>query len=559
MSDLSRYKARSKNMHFFEYGLIVAGGYDFDNFDKPVVEIVNTWSEWNPGHQHLRQVAEAVKRGVWMAGGFPLEYNTLSLCPGQSLANRNMLALETQAVLLGEPPSYAERADAVVFICSCDKEIPALLMAAARINLPSIFVLGGAMLPGHWMGREVDSGTDAQRGETELRAGNITQEQYRDLVDVCMWPGCGACGPLGTANTMQCLTEALGMALPGSATTPAVMAELYRNTERAGRQVMNLLVQDIRPRHIMTPEALDNAIKVLMAMGGSTNAVIHLLALAHHLNLPLPLERFDALSRETPYLVNVKPSGEYPVVRIHESGGVQQVLKNLEPLLDTSAKTVTGQTLKENLARQMVRDDDRIHDLDHCLNPEGGLAVLRGNLAPRGAILKHVGSQDRRLLKHKGPALVFESSEHAHEVLAREDLDVTEDTVLVLRNEGPKASGMPERGLIPIPHPLARKGIKDVMRINDCRMSGTEYGTIVLHIAPEAYVGGPLAAVQNGDLVELDLDQRELNLLVPDEEIRQRVARWVPPPPQYNYQQGPFALWYQMCEQADKGCIYPWM
>ena len=543
---------RTKDMPWYHWAMIRANGISDANRGRPIVEIVNTWSERNPGHQHLRGLAEAVKRGVIRAGGLPLEYNTLSLCPGQTLPNRNLLAMETEAVFLHE------ESDAAVFICTCDKDIPALLLAAARVNIPSIFVLGGTMLPGRWLGQDVVCCTDLQRAETERRAGTITEAEF-ELFKECVIPGCGACGPLGTANTMQSMTEALGMALPGSATTPAVSAELLRRAEDSGAKVIELLAKNLCPRDIMTSAAVDNAIKTLMAMGGSTNAVIHLIALAHQLDFDLPLDRFDAISRETPYLVNVKPSGTYAVADLHESGGVYQVMKNLEPLLDTSVKTVTGATLEETLAHRPVSNDDRIHDLDHLILPEGGLAVIRGNLAPRGAILKHAGSRDRRLLQHCGPALVFDSGEEARRVLADESLDVSEDTVIVLRYEGPKAHYMPELGALPIPYKLARKGIKDMVRINDCRMSGTNFGTIVLHISPEAYLGGPLAAVQNGDIIELNLDKRELNLLVPDEEIARRLANWSPPEPKYDYKRGPLALWYQNCEQADKGCIYPWM
>ena len=549
MHDLNH---RTKNLPWYHWAMIRAGGVSDANRGRPIVEIVNTWSERNPGHQHLRHLSEAVKRGVIRAGGLPVEYNTLSLCPGQTLPNRNLLAMETEAVFLHE------ESDAAVFICTCDKEIPAMLLAAARVNIPSIFVLGGTMLPGRWMGQDVVCCTDLQRVDTELRAGSITQADFEAFKE-CVVPGCGACGPLGTANTMQSMAEALGMALPGSATTPAVSAQLLWNGEDSGAQVIDLLAKNLCPRDIMTPEAVDNAIKVLMAMGGSTNAVIHLIALAHQLDFSLPLDRFDSLSRETPYLVNVKPSGSYAVADLHESGGVYQVMKNLEPLLDTSVKTVTGQSLKENLARRQVRNDDKIRDLDHCILPEGGLAVIRGNLAPNGSILKHAGSRDRRLLKHKGPALVFDSGLEARRILAQEDLEVSEDAVMVLRYEGPKANCMPEMGALPIPYKLARQGVKDMLRVNDCRMSGTQFGTIVLHISPEAQVGGPLAVVENGDIVELSLERRELNLLVPDEEIRRRLANWRAPEPRYNYKRGPLALWYQMCEQADKGCIYPWM
>ena len=545
-------KDRSKNMRWILRGLIKAGGYTDHDLDKPVIEIVNTWSEWNPGHQHLRGVAEAVKRGVWMSGGFPLEYNTLSLCPGQTLPNRNLLAMETEAVFLSEP------ADAAVFICSCDKDVPALLMAAARINRPCIFVLGGAMLPGRWMGQDVVCCTDSQRIQADHRAGLVTDEQWEAFTD-CVFATCGSCGPMGTANTMQSMTEALGMALPGSATTPAVSPQLYRNAEESGRKVMELLERNLRPQDIMTADALENAVKVLMATGGSTNAVIHLIALARQLDLDLPLGRFDEISRDTPYLVDVKPNGKYAVSDLYEAGGIATVMKYLEPLLNTAVTTVTGGKLADTLAVLNPPKMDRIRTLDDAILPEGGLSVVRGNLAPDGAVIKHAGSRDRKLLQNKGPALVFESPQEAWETLNREDLEVTPEHVLVLRNEGPKGALMPETGPLPIPMPLVKKGIRDVVRVTDARMSGTNFGTIVLHVAPEAAVGGPLAVVQNGDIVELDLLNRRLDVHLPDEEIRKRLAKWRPPKPKYDHERGPLALWYRFCEQADKGCVYPFM
>lgn len=543
---------RSKDIHEYLKAMIVGQGYRAQNFNKPVIEIVNTWSEWNPGHYHLRGLSEAVKRAVWAAGGLPLEYNTLSLCPGQTLPNRNLLALETESVFLSEP------ADAAVFICTCDKDVPAMLMAAARVNLPSIFVLGGTMLPGRWLGQDVVCCTDAQRAENMLRSGQITQGEY-DLYWECVYCTVGACGPLGTANTMQTMTEALGMAIPGSAATPATHAALMHNAEAAGEKIMELLGRNIRPKDIMTPQALDNAIKVLMAMGGSTNAVIHLTALARQLGVDLPLERFDKISRQTPFITNVKPSGIYAMADLFEVGGVRAVMKQLEPLLDLDVMTCTGQKLRENLAFPRPASNDRIRTLDDPILAEGGLAVIRGNLAPTGAILKHAASAERRLLQHKGPAIVFESGDHARQLLANEELSATPDHVMVLRNEGPKASCMPERGALPLPYQVARAGHNDMLRITDCRMSGTQWGTIVLHVSPESYVRGPLAAVQNGDIVELDLERRQLNLLVSDEEIRRRLAAWTPPEPQYDWKTGPLALWYQMCEQADQGCLYPFM
>jgi len=543
---------RSRDMGWILRGLIKTGGFTDHDLEHPIVQIVNTWSEWNPGHNHLRYVSEAVKRGVWSAGGFPLEYNTLSLCPGQTLPNRNLLAMETESVFLSEP------ADAAVFICTCDKDVPAMLMAAARVNIPSVFVLGGAMLPGRWRGEDVVCCSDWQRFDPERRAGLISDEEWSEFLE-CVLPCSGACGPMGTANTDQSIAEALGMALPGAASVPAVTARLPALAEESGRAVMQLLKEDIKPRDIMTSKALENAVRVLMAIGGSTNLVIHLIALARMLDLGLSLERFDELSRETPYIVNVKPSGRYAAVDLNRAGGIPAVMKEIGSLLYLDALTVTGKTVGENIARAEVKDRDVIYPLEKPIFPEGGLAILKGNLAPDGAVIKQVGARNKSLLDHEGPALVFNSSPEAYKALLNEDLDATPEHVLVLRYEGPKGNVMPETGSLPIPTRLAKKGVRDIVRVTDSRMSGTTSETIVLHVSPEAYVGGPLAAVQDGDSIELDVKRRRLEVKLTDKEIRRRLERWRPPEPRYNYKRGPLALWYQFCEQADKGCVYPFM
>lgn len=556
-------KPRSERMSWILKALIKSGGYTDYDLERPIIDVVNTWSEWNPGHNHLRMISEAVKRGVWSAGGFPIEYNTVSLCPGQSLPNRNLLALQTESVICGvggerDPAPYAEPADAVIFICSCDKDVPALLMAAARINLPSIFVLGGSMFPGNWKGEDVVCCTDAQRLERDLRAGKITETDWKEF-QRCVMPCSGACGPMGTANTMQSMAEALGMALPWSASIPAAIAEAYRRAEESGRKIMELLEEDIRPREIMTEDALENAVKVLMGLGGSTNAVIHLIAIARQLDVDLPLERFDEISRKTPFIVNVKPSGQYSATDVYRAGGIPAVMKQLESLLDLDVLTVTGKTLKENLAKVEVRDPKIIRSVDDPILPEGGLAILEGNLAPDGAVLKHSASLNRNLLQHEGPAMVFNSPEEAYRKLLNENLDITEDHVLVLRYQGPKGACMPETGPLPIPTVLAKKGIEDILRITDARMSGTNFGTIVLHVSPEAYIGGPLAALEDGDVIRLNFEKRRLEVELTDKEIKERLEKWRPPKPRYNYKRGPHALWYRFCTQAHEGCVYPFM
>ena len=337
------------------------------------------------------------------------------------------------------------------------------------------------------------------------------------------------------------------------------MSEAYRRAEESGQKIMELLEEDIRPREIMTEEALENAVRVLMGLGGSTNAVIHLIAIARQLDIDLPLERFDEISRKTPFIVDVKPSGRYSATDVHRAGGIPAVMKQLESLLNLDVLTVTGKTLKENLSKVEVRDPKIIRPIDDPILPEGGLAILKGNLAPNGAVLKHSASLNRELLQHEGPAMVFNSPEEAYRKLLSEDLDVTEDHVLILRYQGPKGACMPETGPLPIPTVLAKKGIEDMVRITDARMSGTNFGTIVLHVSPEAYVGGPLAVVEDGDIIELDFEKRRLELKITDKELKERLEKWKPPEPRYNYKRGPHALWYRFCTQAHEGCVYPFM
>jgi dihydroxy-acid dehydratase len=472
-----------------------------------------------------------------------------------------MIAMEIEVVLYGAGGYGAENADAVAYITTCDKDVPALLMASARIDLPSIFVLGGSMEPGWFHGENVVCCTDSQRLTRDANAGVLSREEYQRFMDECIaFPTVGACGTLGTANTMQTMAEALGMAPPGTSTVPATSARLYQNAEESGRMLMNLVKEDIKPRDIMTKKSVENAIRVLMAEGGSTNAIIHLTAIANQLGIDLPIDRFDELSKETPYLVDVKPSGKFATVDYCHAGGVPAVMKQLESLLHLDVLTVTGKTLGENLEDVKVLNEDIIRPINKPFLPEGGLAILKGNLAPNGGVLKHSGTRDRSLLQHKGPAIVLDGSrEEIIKRLADENLDVTREHVLVYRYQGPKARCMPETGALPIPTKLAKKGVFDIIRITDARMSGTQFGTIVLHVSPEAYVGGPLAAVEDGDIVELDLARRHLSVNLTQNQIEKRLKDWKPPEPTYNYKNGPLWVWYNNCLQADKGCVYPFM
>ena len=533
-------------------GLFKSMGFTEHDLQNPVVGVVNTWSELNPGHYHLRMVAVAVKRGVWQSGGTPLEFNTISLCEvfieGSSLPYRNLLALDTEAMLKVHP------LDAAVLLSTCDKDVPAQLMGAASADIPSIMVTGGPVLPGRFRDEDVVCCTDISRYEAELRAGKISKEDMVELEN-CIIPGIGACGMMGTANTMQSMAEALGMALPGSANIPAVYARRYWVAEESGRQIMELMKNDVKPSEIMTRKAFENAIRVLEALGGSTNAIIHLIAIAHQLDIELDLRLFDKLSGETPWLANVKPSGKYMVLDFYEAGGVLAVMKELEPLLYTDVLTVTGKTLKENLADVKVKRTPVIAPLTKPLSEEGGLAILFGNLAPDGAVIK-VSAASPNLLQHRGKAIVFNSMAEVREKLLDSE-DVSPDDVIVLRNVGPKGAGMPEYGMVPLPTKLLEKGIRDMVRVTDARMSGGHFGTIVLHVAPEAAVGGPLAAVETGDVIELDVKRRSIEVKLTENQIEKRLKEWNAPPPKYK--RGYMALFTDSVEQANKGCIFPFL
>jgi dihydroxy-acid dehydratase len=445
--------------------------------------------------------------------------------------------------------------DSAVLLSTCDKDIPAQLMGAASANIPCIMVTGGPMLAGKFRGEDVVCCTDISRYEAELRAGNITEADMLELEN-CIAPGIGACSMMGTANTMQSMAEALGMTLPGSANIPAVHSKRYWVAEESGRQALELMRNNIKPSDIMTKKSFENAIRVLMALGGSTNAVIHLIAIAHQSGIELDLKMFDKISCETPFIANVKPSGKYTMPDFYEAGGVLAVMKLLEPLLHTDVMTVTGKTLKENLKNVEVRKTDVIAPLDKPLAREGGLVVLFGNLAPDGAIIK-VSAASPHLLKHRGRAVVFNSIAEAREKLLDHDFDVSAEDVLVLRYVGPRGAGMPEYGMLPLPRKILERGIRDMVRITDARMSGGHFGTIILHVAPEAAVGGPLAAIETGDMIELDVKRRRIDVNLTDAQIEKRLKEWRPPQPKYK--RGYLALFMNSVEQANKGCIFPFM
>ena len=521
---------------------------------RPVVGICNSWSELVNCNLHFRALAESVKRGVLQAGGLPLEFPTISL--GENLMKpstmlfRNLMAMDVEECVRAYP------LDAVVLLAGCDKTVPAQLMGAASAGVPAIMIGGGPSEPAWFRGRPLGAGTDLWHYVDELRAGRMSREEF-DLLEEASTPSYGHCNEMGTASTLACVVEALGMCLPGTATIPAVDAARHRAAEATGRRAVELAREGLAPAQVLTSEAFDNAITLLEAIGGSTNAVIHLLALAGRVGVPLTLARFDELSRHTPVLANVRPSGEHLVEDLHRAGGVPALLAELAPLLHGEALTVTGRTLADGFAAAETQDRSVIAAFGEPFADEGGIAVLRGSLAPDGAVIKRAAASPS-LLRHRGPAVVFED---VYDVAARIDdpaLDVGPDTVLVLRNSGPKGGpGMPEWGQLPIPSKLLQRGVTDLVRVSDARMSGTSFGTVVLHVAPESAAGGPLRAVEDGDPIVLDVDERRLDLDVPAAEVERRLERLGPPEPRYRRGYG--ALYVDHVLQADQGCDFAFL
>jgi dihydroxy-acid dehydratase len=505
-------------------------GFGADVFDgRAVIGIATTWSELAPCNAHLHRVAEAVKRGVWQAGGFPLEFPALatgeSLMRPTAMFYRNLLAMEAEELMRANP------LDGVVLLSGCDKTTPGLLMAAASVDLPAIMVTGGPMLNGKYAGRDIGSGTDVWRFETALKTGEMTQAECY-VAEGCMSRSNGHCMTMGTASTMACLAEALGMQLPGSATWPAVDTRRLETAQQAGQRIVAMVDEDLRPSRIMQRTAFENAILVNAAIGGSTNAIIHLLAIAGRLPVPLDLADFDALARPVPTLVDLMPSGRYLMEDFCYAGGLPVVLRELAEagLLRADQLTVTGQSIGANNATAQCWNRDVIRTLAEPLQPPGtGTAVLTGNLCPGGAVLKQSAASPR-LLRHRGRAVVFDSPEDYKAVCDDPGLDVGSDDVLVIRGAGPRGyPGMPEVANVPLPTKLLAQGVQDMVRICDGRMSGTAYGTVVLHVSPEAAVGGPLALVGTGDTIALDVPARTLTLEVPDQELDRRRRHWRPP------------------------------
>jgi dihydroxy-acid dehydratase len=525
-----------------------------DYAGKPVIAIINTWSDINPCHSHFRQRAEEVKRGVWQAGGFPVEMPAITLSePFQkptTMLYRNLLAMETEELLRSYP------ADGAVLMGGCDKTTPALLMGAISMNLPAIYLPAGPMLRGNWRDQTLGSGSDVWKYWAELRAGNINEDQWQEIENgIARSPG--HCMTMGTASTMTSATEALGFTLPGAASIPAADSRHARMATDTGRRIVDMVWEDLKPRDFLNAASFDNAITTVLAIGGSTNALVHLIALARRAGIPLTLDRFDELSRTTPLIANIRPAGKYLMEDFFYAGGLRALLATIGDKLALDARTVNGRTLGENVSGAEVFNDEVILPRDRALVASGSLAVLRGNLAPNGAVIKPAAAEPR-LLKHSGRAVVFADY---NDMAARIDdpaLDVTPDSVLVLKNAGPLgAPGMPEWGQLPIPKKILAQGVRDMLRISDARMSGTSYGACVLHVAPESFAGGPLAFVQNGDVIELDVAERRLELKVSDAELARRRAEWKMPPPRF--ERGYGALYQQHITQADQGCDFDFL
>ncbi|MFK3959922.1 dihydroxy-acid dehydratase [Pseudalkalibacillus hwajinpoensis] len=532
-------------------------GHDKEDYNKPVIGICNTFSEINRCHSHVKPMVEAIKRGVIMEGGTPLEFPTISVgemfTSPTTMLYRNLVAMDTEEMITAQP------IDGTVMIGGCDKMAPAQLMGSASADKPAILFTGGPMNNGHYKGKTLGACSDCRFFWQEYKAGTVDEEEIAEINER-LAPTAGHCMVMGSASTIAACAEAMGMMLPGGAATPATENERMRLAQETGRAIVRLVKAGIKPSDIMTRESFDNAIKTLMAVGGSTNAVIHLIAIARRLGIELTLADFEEHSRTTPFLANMRPAGKYQMQDLYYAGGISAVLKELSPLLHTEELTVTGKTLGENLADVEIESvyRDIIRPLDDPLHKEGGIAVLKGNLAPNGAIIKPKAAT-KELLKHKGQAVVFTSLTDMAERVNDPDLEVTPDSVLVLQNAGPVgAPGMPEAGMIPIPDKLLKQGVRDMVRLSDCRMSGTAFGTVLLHVAPEAAIGGPIGLIKDGDWIELDVDERKLELLVSEEELSIRKSHWSPPVFE-NYNRGYPLLYRQHVLQADEGCDFDFM
>jgi dihydroxy-acid dehydratase len=530
-------------------------GYAREEFlDKPVIAIVNTWSDINPCHAHFRTRAEEVKRGVWQAGGFPVELPAMSLAETYvkptTMLYRNLLAMETEELLRSHP------VDGAVLLGGCDKTTPALLMGAISMNLPAIFMPAGPMLRGNWDGQVLGSGSDVWKYWAEKEAGTITEADWRAM-ESGIARSYGTCMTMGTASTMTALADTLGLCLPGSSSIPAADAAHGRTAADCGRRVVEMVWEDLKPRDILSRASFENALVIHAAMAGSTNAIIHLIAMARRAGVPLGLDDFDRVSRQVPVLANVRPAGAFLMEDFYYAGGLKGLQRRLAEHLHLEAPTVGGASLGQSIAAAKVHQHDVIREAGNPVSEAGGTAILRGNIAPDGCVMKPAAAEPR-LLRHRGPALVFHSYDDMAAAMPRDDLDVTPDTVIVLQNAGPVGGpGMPEWGMLPIPRKLLRQGVRDMLRISDARMSGTSYGACVLHVSPESHIGGPLAAVRTGNMISVDVEARTINASLSAAEIRARLAEWRPPSRQYP--RGYLRLHAAHIRQAHEGCDFDFL
>ncbi|MGV3649997.1 MAG: IlvD/Edd family dehydratase [Devosia sp.] len=542
---------------FLRKAFIKAMGYSDDALDRPIIGITNTYSGYNACHRNVPDIIEAIKRGVMLAGGLPIDFPTISMHEAfshpTSMFTRNLMSMDVEEMVRAQPM------DAVVLIGGCDKTVPALLMGAASADVPAILTVTGPMITGSHRGERLGACTDCRRLWGQHRGGSIGEEEIEEISGK-LAPGPGTCMVMGTASTMALCAEAMGMMLPGGAAIPAVHADRLRHAEATGRRAVEMAAAEtgVRPTEIMTKAAMRNAMRVLQAVGGSTNGVVHLAAIAGRLGFDLDMEDFDQMGRETPVLVDLKPTGQGYMEDLFKAGGLNAVLRNISHLLETDCVTVSGRTLAEDIEAEPMWRQDVVRPLENPIHSGGGIRLLRGNLAPNGAIIKQAAAT-ASLLKHRGRAVVFTSLKDLAERVDSPDLDVKADDVLVLQNAGPKgAPGMPESGYLPIPKKLAAQGIKDMVRISDARMSGTAFGSIVLHVSPEAADGGPLGLVRDGDMIELDVEAGRLHLDVSEEELAERRKGWAPPPHE-DLERGYKRLYFQQVLQAEHGCDFDFL
>jgi len=544
-TDLRSFGHRSRMMQM---------GYALDDFmGKPVIGIINTWSDLAQCHTHFPERVKDIKRGIWQAGAFPVELPALSLSEQYvkptSMLYRNLLALEVEELIRSHP------VDGVVLMGGCDKTTPATIMGGISMNLPMIFMPAGPMMRGHFGGRILGSGSDVWKYYAEKEAGTITEKQWNDM-EAGIARSAGTCMTMGTASTMTSIAEVLGFSLPGSSSIPAGDAAHSRMATASGRRIVEMVWEDLKPSDIMDRRSVENALVIHNALAGSTNAMVHLTAMAKRGGVEIKLTDFDDFAQKVPVICNLRPSGQWLMEDFFIAGGIRALMKRLEHLLHLDARTVAG-TIGEGIADAEVYDDDVIRPLDKAIAASGGTAILYGNIAPDGCVIKPPAAE-ARLLNHTGPAIVFDSYDEMTKAVNDLDLDVTKDHVMVLRNAGPIGGpGMPEWGMLPIPKKLLKEGVRDMLRISDARMSGTSYGACILHVSPEAAIRGPLAAVRNGDEITVDVSRRSIHLHVSDEEIARRVKEWTPPP--RNYPRGYYRMFARHVKQAHEGCDFDYL